>query len=184
MWGLLGERGNWMGLRDSLFSWGSVWQSLCPALAFSDDRNTLFSQLQGPLRGLPGSRLLSPALAEPCPLHPTFLTYQRFSGWIMAFTGIFHSVHLDSTCPCPKLQSILGGPLQTETHPFLLTFAHAVLKGGGPWPNLPLNVRTALWISWILILGKKSQIFFLNFHSNSIGKNQSTSLCLPVVIQF
>lgn len=35
MWGLLGERGNWMGLRDSLFSWGSVWQSLCPALGSS-----------------------------------------------------------------------------------------------------------------------------------------------------
>ena len=148
MWGLLGERGNWMGLRDSLFSWGSVWQSLCPALGSSLMtailvRPTSGSFSPGPPSGA-GFSLSSFGRALPTSPHLPAIT------WKCPFipTGIFHSVHLDSTCPCPKLQSHPEVvPLQTETHPFLLTFAHAVLEGGDLWPNLPLNVRTTLWIS-------------------------------------
>lgn len=116
----------------------------------SDDRNTCSANFRFLLsRASLGSRLLSLQLWQSPPhFTPPSSPTKGSLGGLWLSTGIFHSVHLDSTCPCPKLRSHPEVvPLQTETHPFLLTFAHAVLEGGGLWPNLPLNVRTTLWIS-------------------------------------
>lgn len=143
-WKLDGVKGQFVQLGQRLA------KSLPSSGLLSDDRNTCSANFRFLLsRASLGSRLLSLQLWQSPPhFTPPSSPTKGSLGGLWLSTGIFHSVHLDSTCPCPKLQSHPEVvPLQKETHPFLLTFAHAVLEGGGLWPNLPLNVRTTLWIS-------------------------------------
>lgn len=94
---LLGEGGNWMRLRDSLFSWGSIWRSPHPALGpLSGDCNTCSANFRVLLSWpLPTPELVSlfPALAAPPKPQPQphARALQASTGQIMTFCRYFPS---------------------------------------------------------------------------------------------
>lgn len=138
IWGLLGEHGNWMGLRDSLFSWGSIWRSSPASLKAS---SLVTSKLVGPVLGPFSPWPLHWELAS---LSPPTLASPASTGTNYDFLQV-PSVQVTLThLTTPQAPNHAFGGTPAESRPSLLTFrsVDSVLKGGGLWPSLFLNAGT------------------------------------------
>lgn len=128
---MLGEHGNWMRLRDSLFSWGRIWRSSpAPLWAYLWWPPYLCGQPQvllSPASPLGASFSLSSPGRGPHTSSPGF-NWDKL--WLS--TGTFSSGHLDTVghASGPKLPPWVV-LLQTECRPSLLTFAHCFQRW---WP--------------------------------------------------
>lgn len=132
---LLGEGGNWMRLRDSLFSWGSIWRSPRPALGpLSGDCNTCSANfrvlLSWPLPHGAGFSLSSPGSTPQAPT-PTPRPGSPVFNWTnYDFLQVLSIPFILTQLGCaPSSKPTLGWSACKQTHPSLLTFAHLFSKG-------------------------------------------------------
>lgn len=139
MWGLLGEHGNWIGLRDSLFSWGSIWQSLCPVLGSSLMTTILVRPTSGSfsLRPPSGANFSLPSFGRALPASPR-LPHQPRALWMdYGFLQVFSILFIFTQLVCaPSSKPILGWSPASRDSPISVDFCSCCSQRWWPLAEL------------------------------------------------